>query len=149
MRKIRIISKKPIIPESKVQNAVLRFLTLAKIPHNRVNGAQLTVKGKNKRGKEVSRVVRCNSINGKSDIEAWVYAEKDDIKIPITIYIEVKASSGGRQSADQKKFQKTIEDTGGFYFIVKSIEDIKQALQNVKAELESRLPGFKVPLRFL
>jgi len=149
MREVKIKTNKPVIPEAKIQEAVLRFLTFAKIPHNRVNGAQLIAKRKNKRGKEVSRAIRCNSINGKSDIEAWLYAEKDGVKIPITIYIEVKASSGGRQSVNQKKFQNMIEATGGFYFIVRSIEDIKQALIKTKEEIEKRIPGFSIPLRFL
>lgn len=43
--------------------------------------------------------------------------------------IEVKAASG-RQSPDQKSFQKMIEDFGGLYILARSVEDVERGLEN-------------------
>ena len=34
----------------------------------------------------------------------------------------------GRQSEDQKTFQKKLEDAGGFYFLPKTLEDVKEII---------------------
>lgn len=41
-----------------------------------------------------------------------------------TLYIEIKRSSG-RQSENQKKFQRDLEAAGGKYIIARGIEDIR------------------------
>ena len=41
-----------------------------------------------------------------------------------TVYIELKRP-GGSQSSNQKKFQEDLEAAGGFYLLVRSVEDLK------------------------
>ena len=133
-----------IIPESQVQSNIITFLKRAKLPHNRVNGAQVSISGKNKRGNHSERRIRCNSINGKSDIEVWTSAENDaGVRIGIPLYIEVKASHGGRQSEDQKKFQDMLENRGYYYILARSLKEAYEGMVNAKKDIESKLPGFK------
>lgn len=133
-----------IVSESNVQSMIIKFLNLAKIPNNRVNGAQFTAEGKNKRGNPTKRSIRCNSINGKADIEAWTYIKKGDDIIGITLYIEVKRSHGGSQSKDQKLFQEMLENRGHYYVVARSVEDVQKFIKSVKEYIEEKLPGWKL-----
>jgi hypothetical protein len=45
-----------------------------------------------------------------------------------TIYIEVKNTTG-RQSEEQKEFQKRVEDLGFKYWLVKSVQEVTTLLQ--------------------
>lgn len=66
------------------------------------------------------------TITGVSDIIA-VYKRKCD-GICLTLFLEVKTAKGVQTEA-QKEFQKNIEKLNGLYFIVRSIEDTKKALE--------------------
>jgi len=138
----RTASGELIIPESNVQSMIIKFLNRAGIPNNRVNGAQFTATGTNKRGNSSTRRIRCNSINGKADIEAWTYATDGKHKIGITLYIEVKKSHGGKQSDDQIKFQDMLERNGHFYTVARSIEDVVEFMSSVKNSIESSMDGW-------
>jgi hypothetical protein len=134
-----------IIPESNVQSQIISFLNKAGIPNNRVNGAQVSVQGKNRRGNSSTRMIRCNSINGKADIEAWVYAENEDgDRIGIPLYIEVKASHGGRQSEKQKDFEEMLKSRGFFYILANSLESAYNGIVEAKEIVEKKLSGFKL-----
>ncbi len=54
--------------------------------------------------------------------------------IPVSAWLEVK-SHRGRQSKPQKAFEKTVKRRGGYYFIVRSIEDVMEAIQQMKEEI--------------
>jgi hypothetical protein len=141
----RTSSGELIIPESIVQSQIIKFLNRAKLPNNRVNGAQVSVQGKNKRGNSSTRRIRCNSINGKADIEVWTFAENSDgEKIGIPLYIEVKASHGGRQSDDQKSFEDMLKNRGYFYILANSLESAYNGMVEAKNTIEKKLPGFKL-----
>lgn len=47
---------------------------------------------------------------------------------------EVKTEKG-RQSDSQKIFEEKLREAGGFYFIIRSIEDAEKALQALNKEL--------------
>ena len=72
--------------------------------------------------------------NGLPDIHL-TYSIK---QIPIDVGLEVKTKSG-RQSDSQKIFERDVLDVHGFYFIVRSVEDVINALNKVKAEVEDRI----------
>lgn len=55
-------------------------------------------------------------------------------ELPILILFEVKSETG-RQSADQKSFEQTINDFGGFYFLVRSVTSVEVALTQVRVRL--------------
>lgn len=64
-------------------------------------------------------IIACYNVNG----------------IGVFIGMEVKSASG-RQSKDQKEFQELLQDrSNGFYFIVRSIQDVEQALRTVNERL--------------
>ncbi len=131
-----------IIPEANVQSLIIKFLNRAGIPNNRVNGAQFTAEGTNRRGNSTKRRIRCNSLNGKADVEAWTYITDGNIKIGITLYIEVKRSHGGKQSDDQKNFQSMLENNGHFYTVARSVEDVVKFMSAVKKFIESSIKGW-------
>lgn len=136
-----------IVPESKVQSSIISFLKKARIPHNRVNGAQVSIEGKNRHGNNSARRIRCNSMNGKADIEAWLYAENDKgVTIGVPIYIEVKASHGGRQSDSQKSFQEMLENRGYYYILARSLKEAYDGMVEAKKDIDSKLPGFKLDI---
>jgi len=56
---------------------------------------------------------------GVSDLIVWLGSR--------TLYIEVKAPKG-KQSDRQKKFQKKCEDSGREYFLVYSVDDVKNII---------------------
>lgn len=51
--------------------------------------------------------------------------------LPIAVFMEVK-SEKGKQSESQVEFQTIVEKAGGFYFIVRSIDDASRALNFVR-----------------
>ena len=139
----RMVNGSIVVPESRVQSMILSFLARLNIPANRVNGGMFKVGGSNKRNTPYTRSVRCNSMNGKADIEAWLYAENDEgIRIGVPLYIEVKASSGGRQSENQKVFEEMLVKTGHNYVVARSIEDVYTKLKEMKIFTANHLKGF-------
>ncbi len=58
--------------------------------------------------------------------------------VPIFVSMEVKTFTG-RQSDDQKDFERRLIAVGGFYFIVRSIEDAQKCLNKVRTEIMGKL----------
>ena len=63
-------------------------------------------------------------IKGESDLTLFT-------KQGQTIFIEIKTPSG-RQSAEQKHFQKVVESYGFRYIILRSVEDAERLIREVK-----------------
>jgi hypothetical protein len=72
--------------------------------------------------------------NGVADI----IMIKNYYDLPIVIFFEVK-SEKGRQSSSQKDFEKEINEINGFYFVVKSIDDVILCLEIVREKVESKV----------
>lgn len=60
------------------------------------------------------------------------------IEIPVAVFLEVKSSTG-RQSESQKHFEILVKHHGGFYFIVRSIDEVETALSQVRDRVKSIL----------
>ena len=121
--------------ENIVQQKIINFLKVRKIFHNRVNNGQFIIKGEydGVKRKSSTRSVRCNSINGVPDITVYAYAMfQDKPPLHIPIYLEVKTATG-RQSKSQKEFQERI---GGYYYLVRGIEDVIEAFDKVSQHLK-------------
>lgn len=58
--------------------------------------------------------------------------------LPISVWVEFK-NEKGRLSPNQKAVMDTIRTYGGFYFIVRSIDDMERALSEVTNEVRGRL----------
>jgi len=132
--------KKPKVSEAQIQKSIINYLNVKRIMHNRINNGQFNVQGsgvdKYGRKRKNNRVVKCNTINGIPDIETFFTVKNEDKNIlQIVIYLEVKSPTG-RQSKDQKLFQSRIEEAGGFYFVVRSIEDVQSAFNQVNANIK-------------
>lgn len=70
----------------------------------------------------VLKIIKCN-INGMSDIILFKEGK--------TLFIEVK-NEIGKQSEIQKYVQKLIEAQGFKYYIVRSLEEFKEKLKQLK-----------------
>lgn len=51
------------------------------------------------------------------------------------IGLEVKRP-GNRQSEDQETFQRRVESSGGFYYVVTCLEDVIKAIKEINAVLD-------------
>lgn len=97
--------------EKDIQKAILQYLKAKRIFHYRQNsGAFKTENG----------FMRTASVNGLPDIVA--------IKEGIYIGLEVKTQNG-RQSDAQRGIQDEITKAGGFYFVVRSVEDVQMIFE--------------------
>ncbi len=66
---------------------------------------------------------------GMADIYMSVQTEG----ISIGVWLEVK-KHGGKQSKTQKEFEKKVVEQSGWYFIVKSIEDVEEVIKIIRED---------------
>lgn len=121
-------------PEGQIKKSILEFLELyaKKAPFLFWNQESVGIFDA-KKGiyrKKKSRFQK----NGIADI----ILVKNYYDLPCIIFLEVKAP-GGKQSDDQKEFEKEVQSVNGFYFIVKSIDDVIVCLENVRKVVESKI----------
>lgn len=102
--------------ETKLQDAIRAELSKAGIVRRNNVGTFLTVNG--------------NPINiglpGEADLTLFQRGGK-------TVFIEVKTPTG-RQSKQQRAFQKRVEELGFEYIIARNLEDIKRLVEEVENE---------------
>src|SRR5271170_5746838 len=117
-------------PEQQILNSILEYLAVKKIWRMRLNtGAGMFA---NATGK--ARFVRFNK-PGTADILASVARHESDQDtwqgwFPQPVWFEVKAPKGV-QSQAQFDFQHEVEAEGHKYFVVRSIEDVEEALKTL------------------
>jgi hypothetical protein len=138
--------------ESVIQSSILSFLNVRRILNNRINNGQFQIKNtsvdKYGRNRSNNRAVRCNSLNGIPDIEVFGFVSKENkAVIPVTVYLEVKTATG-RQSKYQKLFQKRVEEANGFYYVVRSVQDVENAFKETDSRIKSAF-GEEFKLDFL
>lgn len=73
------------------------------------------------------------AINGVSDIICTFNYNG----INIVIFFEVKGHNG-KQSPKQKAFEVAIKRHGGFYYVVRSVEETIERINEVKEEIKRR-----------
>ena len=107
--------------EAQIQKAILQWGGYKKILMHRINviGTPLHKAGKT--------IYRPSSNKGMADIHATVPVGD----IPVSVWLEVKTKKG-RISENQKAFNEVIKSYGGFYYVVRSIEDVELVLAEVK-----------------
>lgn len=99
--------------ESDVQRAILDYLTLKHVFHYRNNSGMMVSEYKGRK-----RFTRFGAV-GSPDIVCVVKGQY--------VGIEVKALKG-RQTENQKEFQRQLEAAGGRYILAFSLDDITSAL---------------------
>ena len=108
--------------EAQIQKAILQWGTYKKILMHRIN-----VIGTPVHKKDGSTGYRPSTNAGMADIHATVVVED----IPVSVWLEVKTKTG-KQSPRQRQFQEAVEAAGGYYFIVRSIDEVDESLRLVK-----------------
>ena len=108
--------------EAQIQKAILQWGTYKKILMHRIN-----VIGTPVHKKDGSTGYRPSTNAGMADIHATIMVED----IPVSVWLEVKTKTG-KQSPKQKQFQDAVEAAGGYYFIVRSIDEVDESLRLVK-----------------
>ena len=58
--------------------------------------------------------------------------------MPVSVWLEVKTSTG-KLSSNQKLFRDGVKSYGGFYFVVRSIDDVLEAFDDVFRSALSQL----------
>lgn len=118
--------------EAVIQSQIITALNRLRILNNRVNSASLQAKGEN--GKR--RTIRCNSLNGKSDLEAWLEVRNDNgLSFGITLYIEVKSATG-KQLKSQVDFEELMNRTSQKYILARSVGDVVNAICDIRDEFK-------------
>lgn len=103
-------------PENQIQNAILDYLALKHKKDGMLFG-RINTGGVYDPTRKTFRSMPKYSLNGFPDI----FVVKDGFFIGL----EVKTKSG-RQSANQKEFEKNCKQAGGEYYVVRSIDDVME-----------------------
>ena len=117
--------------EAQIQKAILQWGGYKRILMHRINviGTPLH--------KDGLTVYRPSTNKGMADIHCTVMVDK----IPVSVWLEVKTKRG-KLSVNQKLFQYSIEAAGGFYYLVRSIEDVELALAEVRQKTIQNIKEF-------
>jgi len=118
--------------EAQIQKAILQWGAL----YNRILMHRINVIGTplHKAGKTIYRP---STNKGMADIHATVMVGK----IPVSVWLEVKGKKG-KLSPNQLLFKDAVETFGGFYFLVRSIEDVELALAEVRQQIIRKIKNF-------
>ena len=110
--------------EAQIQKAIMQWGQYKKVLMHRINviGTPLH--------KDGLTVYRPSTNKGMADIHATIIVEG----IPVSVWLEVKTKKG-KLSANQKAFQESIEAAGGFYYVVKSIDDVELAIRQTMLDV--------------
>ena len=110
--------------EAQIQKASMQWGQYKKVLMHRINviGTPLH--------KDGLTVYRPSTNKGMADIHATIIVEG----IPVSVWLEVKTKKG-KLSANQKAFQESIEAAGGFYYVVKSIDDVELAIRQTMLDV--------------
>ena len=114
--------------EAQIQKAIMQWGQYKKVLMHRINviGTPLH--------KDGLTVYRPSTNKGMADIHATVLVEG----IPVSVWLEVKTKKG-KLSANQKAFQESIEAAGGYYYVVRSIDDVDLAIQQTRLDVFTKM----------
>jgi hypothetical protein len=107
--------------EAQIQKAIMQWGQYKKVLMHRINviGTPLH--------KDGLTVYRPSTNKGMADIHATVLVGN----IPVSVWLEVK-SAKGKMSSSQIAFRDTVMKHRGYYYEVRSIEDVEDALREVE-----------------
>lgn len=118
-QKLTTKQSNPLLPsESQIQKSVLQFLKNRKdVLAIRLNNLPVPLKSGGFRPVAVRGIPDCH-------VDFLVN------KVPVSVWVEFKAPKG-KLSEYQKQFKSTIEDMGGFYEVIRSIDEMEDALTRI------------------
>lgn len=111
--------------ESDIQRAVLKYLKAKGYFAVRLNNVPTPIEGGG---------FRPVAMRGLPDAHVDVVVDG----LPVSVWIEFKTSAG-KLSPHQKAVMDSIRLYGGFYFVVRSIDEMESAIQEVTHEIRGRL----------
>ena len=117
--------------EAQIQKAILQWGGYKRILMHRINVIATPLH------KDGLTVYRHSTNKGMADIHATVMVDK----IPVSVWLEVKGKKG-KLSPNQLLFKDAVEAAGGFYFLVRSIEDVELALADVRQQIIRKIKNF-------
>jgi hypothetical protein len=109
------------ISETQLQTVILEYLRALGVACWRVNTTGVP---NGRGGLRTNREMR-----GMADISLILPVNN----LGVSVWLEVKTDKG-KQSEHQKTFQRQVEAARGFYFVVRSIEDVQKAIQTIKGK---------------
>ena len=117
--------------EAQIQKAIMQWGQYKKVLMHRINviGTPLH--------KDGLTVYRPSTNKGMADIHATLIVEG----IPVSVWLEVKTKKG-KLSANQKAFQESVEAAGGFYYVVRSIDDVELVVAEVRQKTMQHIKDF-------
>ena len=117
--------------EAQIQKAILQWGAYKKILMHRINviGTPLHKQGKT--------IYRPSTNKGMADIHATVMVGD----IPVSVWLEVKTKKG-RISENQRAFNDVITRAGGFYYVVRSIDDVELVIAEVRQKTIQNIRDF-------
>ena len=117
--------------EAQIQKAILQWGQYKKILMHRINviGTPIHKPGKT--------VYRPSTNKGMADIHATLLVGD----IPVSVWLEVKTAKG-RMSENQKIFNDTVSAAGGFYYVVRSIDDVELVVAEVRQKTMQHIKDF-------
>jgi hypothetical protein len=117
--------------EAQIQKAIMQWGGYKRILMHRINviGTPLH--------KDGLTVYRPSTNKGMADIHATVLVGD----IPVSVWLEVKTKRG-KLSMNQKLFKYSIEASGGFYYVVRSIEEVELSLAEVRQKTIQNIKDF-------
>ena len=117
--------------EAQIQKSILQWAAAKRILMYRINviGTPLHKAGKT--------VYRPSTNRGMADIHCTLLVDK----IPVSVWLEVKRKRG-KLSMYQEAFRDSVQAAGGYYFLVRSIEDVELALAEVSQRTIQQIREF-------
>ena len=118
--------------EAQIQKAIMQWGQYKKVLMHRINviGTPLH--------KDGLTVYRPSTNKGMADIHATVLVEG----IPVSVWLEVKTKKG-KLSPNQKAFQESIEVAGGYYYVVRSIDDVDEVIEEVTLKTLQKIKTYE------
>tara|TARA_E500000331_G_scaffold186505_1_gene179484 strand:+ start:701 stop:1144 length:444 start_codon:yes stop_codon:yes gene_type:complete len=121
----RVRSTKLPIKESQIQKAVMKYLEAKGISAIRLNNIPVPLK---------SGGFRPVARRGLADC----HVDMVIAGIPVSIWVEFKTPTG-RLSEHQKEFRDSVHQYGGFYEVIRSIDDMEEAIARINNEIRDRI----------
>jgi len=117
--------------EAHIQKAIMQWGQYKKVLMHRINviGTPLHKNG--------LTVYRPSTNKGMADIHATIVVGN----IPVSVWFEVKTKKG-KLSPNQKAFQESVEAAGGYYYVVRSIDEFDDAYEEVCLKTMQHIKDF-------
>ena len=121
----KVRSAKLPIKEAQIQKAVMKYLEAKGISAIRLNNIPVPLK---------SGGFRPVARRGLADCHVDLVVQG----IPVSFWVEFKTEKG-KLSPHQEEFRDSVHQYGGFYEVIRSIDDMEEAIAKINVEVCDRI----------